>query len=208
MSTRGAIGFRIDGKDHIAFNHWDSYPSGLGADILKQLQTASVHDLAALPDRVRNLILFTKDNPPSQDQITAAEERAGIEPSNMNIEEWLEVLQEGQGSLTPYITGEWPIMYDSHTFLLDSLFCEWAYIVNLDDGTLEVYKGFNTEPNGAGRYASQHRERDGEYYGVVLVDTVSLSDVAHADIDALVEKWERIGEEPEEDEDESDEPTE
>jgi len=35
---------------------------------------------------------------------------------------------------------------NSIDFAADSLFCEFAYVVNLDKDTLEIYKGFNEEP--------------------------------------------------------------
>lgn len=42
---------------------------------------------------------------------------------------------------------------DHHEFIEDSLWCEWAYIINLDDEVLEIYKGFQTRPHSNGRYA-------------------------------------------------------
>ena len=30
----------------------------------------------------------------------------------------------------------------------DSIWCEWAYVIDLDKGTFEVYKGFNKQPLG------------------------------------------------------------
>lgn len=85
-------------------------------------------------------------------------------------------------------------------FLIDSLFCEWAYIINLDSGKLEIYHGFNHDPDALGRYASQNIPRNwsgishmvvvgpnGEaepvdwkpktYYGVALAQEVPLSDI-------------------------------
>ena len=35
---------------------------------------------------------------------------------------------------------------DNIEFAADSLFCEWAYVIDLDKGTFEVYQGFNQEP--------------------------------------------------------------
>lgn len=38
-------------------------------------------------------------------------------------------------------------MIDDSEFLNDSLFCEWTYIINLDNEQFEVYRGFNKDPS-------------------------------------------------------------
>ena len=35
---------------------------------------------------------------------------------------------------------------DDINFAADSLFCEWAYVIDLDKSTFEAYVGFNKEP--------------------------------------------------------------
>ena len=77
-------------------------------------------------------------------------------------------------------------MTDDHSFLLDSVFCEWAYIINLDTKELEVYRGWNEDPTAPGRYASL-KEADwtrddgivvkANYYGVTLLTTIPLMDI-------------------------------
>lgn len=37
-------------------------------------------------------------------------------------------------------------LYDSYAFGGDSLFCEYAYVIDLDNEVLERYKGFNKRP--------------------------------------------------------------
>ena len=37
MGTRGVIGFRIDDKDKVMYNHMDSYPEYLGVKILEDI---------------------------------------------------------------------------------------------------------------------------------------------------------------------------
>ena len=67
--------------------------------------------------------------------------------------------------------------YDRLDFLYDSLFCEYAYIINLDSGYLEFYKGFNTDLKAEGRYAKFKSEDDSTYFGVKLVQEIPLEHI-------------------------------
>ena len=64
-----------------------------------------------------------------------------------------------------------------NSFLHDSLFCEFAYIVNLDKEVLEFYIGFNKNPQADGRYASFYSEPDSVYCGVKLSKEIPLSEL-------------------------------
>ena len=68
---------------------------------------------------------------------------------------------------------------DEHRFLLDSLFCEFAYIINLDTNKLEYYEGFNLDPNAPGRYAKYtfYKNDENVYYGVALIKEFDLIDL-------------------------------
>jgi len=63
-------------------------------------------------------------------------------------------------------------------FMADSVFCEYAYILNLDTEELEFYRGRNTNPHAAGRYAAKGRWSPPSpmvgvsYYGVRLVKAI------------------------------------
>jgi hypothetical protein len=61
-------------------------------------------------------------------------------------------------------------------FAADSLFCEWAYVLDLDREVLEVYTGFQKTPHQKGRFANMPYEPEGhrkgkpqEYWPVALV---------------------------------------
>jgi hypothetical protein len=78
------------------------------------------------------------------------------------------------------------LMIDNHRFLRDSIYCEWAYIVNLDAEVLEVHVGWNTDPRAPGRYAHlqrEHttseiaRERVTEYFGVRHLASFPLREI-------------------------------
>jgi hypothetical protein len=45
------------------------------------------------------------------------------------------------------------IIIDSNEFIYNSLFCEWAYIVNFDSRFFEIYRGFQKYPHNKGRYS-------------------------------------------------------
>ena len=67
-------------------------------------------------------------------------------------------------------------MIDKQDFLHDSLFCEWAYIINLTDNILEVYTGFQKE-KPKGRYSEVAPSSDYNippYYAVGLLATYPL----------------------------------
>lgn len=69
-------------------------------------------------------------------------------------------------------------IFESSPFLNNSLYCEYAYIINLDDGVLEYYRGGNQNPNAKGRYA--HNKAPTicfEYYGVRLTQEVQLNEI-------------------------------
>ncbi len=84
---------------------------------------------------------------------------------------WYKLLREAQGKMDVYLTGELRYMIDGIEFIKDSLFCEWAYIINLDNNTLEVWKGFQQSPQKDNRYGTSLE--DG-YYPCALIKTYPL----------------------------------
>jgi len=182
MGTRGAFGFRFEVKDKVTYNHWDSYPSGLGNNIAKFLKEfTSVDELKKIAEGIK---LIQKDDKPTTKQKAECKELGLFDPevSNQSDDDWYCLLRNSQGDLSIYAKG-FKYMIDSHKFLEDSLFCEWAYIINLDTAQLEIYQGFNKDQNARGRYASLRRKIDGEYFGVALERTIPLADFFGKDVD-------------------------
>lgn len=168
MSTRGAYGFRLENKDYIAYNHSDSYPSGLGEDILKQVKKLARNK--SLKDKVRALKLVSEDSKPNEEDIDKLRQYSNTDVGGQSLTDWYCLLRNIQGNLGAHLEAGYIV--NSCGFLGDSLFCEWAYIVNLDTGKLEIYKGFNKNPEARGRYAAI--KKDSEYCGVRLVKTFAL----------------------------------
>lgn len=142
--TNGAVGIRFKGVDKVGYNHSDSYPLGLGQEVLNFLRGKTINKLREIYKKIT-----VHDN---ADELDAWD----WENSQFNNS-----------------------FYNDECFLHDSLFCEYAYIINLDNKTLEIYEGFNRLPNGKGRYAEFSIEREGDgrkYYGVKLVKKFNLED--------------------------------
>ena len=149
MGTRGAIGFRSNGVDKVTYNHYDSYPTGLGFDLMKELNKAKMC-VKAMRRRFEQ-----------------------IEMWNGKCD-----FTEG-GALLKYL--ETLKMDKSNNFMEDSLWCEWAYVVNLDDEVLEIYEGANKDKDALGRYASLQTKSNQEsgrgYMGVALIAIIHLDDL-------------------------------
>jgi hypothetical protein len=72
-------------------------------------------------------------------------------------------------------------LIDKSDFASDSLFCEYAYVVDLDNDTLELFRGFQEEPHDEGRFASAWKvtkEPRHQYYPVKLVKTIPFANLA------------------------------
>ena len=146
MGTRGVFGFRVNGEDKVNYNHMDSYPDGNGMAILRFL-----HD-------------FRDGKSPVEKLAGAGLKRDWI----AELREAAAVLTEAcEGDLTQYSGCDmWATLscglHGGYIeFILNSLMCEWGYIINLDDELLEVYQGWQLAPHEKGRYA--HRTENLEY---------------------------------------------
>lgn len=155
MGTRGLMGFAIDSKLKLAYNHFDSYPSGLGVDMLTFARTISEDDWKLKPviqEQARNLRLVDSTSPPTAQQIEQLTPYADRRVGGRSLDEWYVLLRETQGD--PAKTLESGYMENGDGFQYDSLFCEWGYILDLDWDILEVYRGFQKEPHTEGRFAA------------------------------------------------------
>lgn len=203
MGTRGAYGFRIEGQDKLSYNHWDSYPSGLGEKLIKELGRSKRAEetfsqwLTRLRTIAKTIVLVDNDTPPTAEEIKTLEKWTDLTVSEQTVDDWYCLLREAQGVLEPWIADNITVMFNGNGFMANSLFCEWAYVINLDTGMFETYKGFNKSPGGPGRYAELKREASWAsetYYGVTLVHELPLSDLWTVDIEA----WLKIVDPPEE----------
>lgn len=176
MSTRGCIGFRKDGKDVLQYNHSDSYPDWLGRRMLEYLATHTPDQMAEVVSRLK---VVAEDYVPTPEEVEDHCDSFDASVREGSPLDTYGLLRNAQGDLAYYDDPRHVLWTDSAGFMGDSLFCEWAYVINLDEGTLEVYAGFNKDPQAPGRYAASHQ--DGEYWGVALVRAYPLASLPSGD---------------------------
>lgn len=184
MGTRGLYGIRKDGVDKLTYNHFDSYPSGLGNEIVGFIQNTSDEGLNKFFDLIR---LVDGESKPKYEDIDACIKTgiANLDVSDRSVGDWYCLTRELQGDFKKYKelinTTQTIYMLDEHEFIKDSLFCEYAYIINLDDKTLEYYVGFQKQPDKTNRYGVKPNN---DYYPCKMLKAFSFEDIrSKADID-------------------------
>lgn len=80
-------------------------------------------------------------------------------------------------------TGQKMRVTNDISFIRDSLYCEYAYLVNLDSRELEFWKGFQDTPTPDNRYGTS--ENDG-YYPCKLVATFPFDKIRNTPTQDIV----------------------
>lgn len=179
MGTRGLYGFRKNGIDKLTYNHFDSYPDYLGQIMVEFCKTTSVEEMNKIFDRV---VLVEEGSTPTKEQIVECAEFYNGSVSTGQIEDWYCLLRNAQGNPNVYKHGL-KYMIDNQGFIKDSLFCEYAYIINLDEECLEFYVGFQKEPDEYNRYGT---ESDDGYYPCKLLEEYSLGEINESLVEVIV----------------------
>jgi hypothetical protein len=180
MGTRHLIAAMVDGQYRLAqYGQWDGNPGGQGLGVLRflrDMKPSFVEKLRgcryATDEQIKETWNGYKISPEGMVAYDEAKDHDRKYPSLSR--------DTGSDILALIQTAEtMPLLRDSIDFAGDSLFCEWAYVVDFDKRTFEVYRGFNNSsvPDGE-RFANAPMEdsprRDVKYYPVKLAKSYSL----------------------------------
>lgn len=193
MSTRGLVGWVLDGNFHATYNHSDSYPEYLGQRMYELVRT--IQNTPLMEDSLRaglsRLKAVEEDDKPSGPAKTYYKNiglyNGGF--SDRNEDDWYCLLREAQGAELFSLVADSKLKHfiESKDFLKDSLFCEWGWVLNFDTRSLEVYKGFWKKP---GKYSTiltekeKNTARDNGYYPCERIREIPFDAVAE-------DKWMR-----------------
>ena len=199
MGTRHLTVVVVDGIHRVAqYGQWDGYPDGQG-----RILTTILHD-----------ILTTNRLSEFEDKVRALKWVADDEVERRwpgNDKELYELYPEwgrdtGAEILQIVLDGGAPHgLCDNITFGLDSLFCEFAYVVDLDAKTIEFYKGFNKDPaKNAPRFmalpdAQAHLDKENKdrnsatrYEAVTMVGTFTFDELMQEGAQAIVDRMNKL----------------
>jgi hypothetical protein len=149
----------VDGVERVAqYGQWDHYPSGQGLAILsfckRNLRTRKQR--AEFAEKVRRCGFISDAEVHERWASCGAKpdsEFVSVDIAAVFNQKYPSLSRDTGGKILDLILAGETRLTDSKEFIHDSLFCEWAYCVNLDTGMLEVYKGFQKAPHDKGRYS-------------------------------------------------------
>lgn len=143
MSTRGAYGFIKHKEAKVSYNHFDSYLEGLGNKMVDFIRNTSKEELNDIFDKIILVNQTDKPNKEQNEEISNFLSNLGLE-NDYKIEnfgsgerDWYYLLSNCQGSPELFKQGL-RYMTDDKTFLEDHLFCEFAYLIDLDNDKLVI----------------------------------------------------------------------
>jgi hypothetical protein len=192
MGTRGFVAFVADERETVTYNHWDSYPEGLGIVVLEFVRELTEHTEVEYREKAAHVKHVDDDVPPTRDQVVELIGHANLGVSTGQAAEWYVLLRETHGK--PGLILD--VGYAEHApkWPLDSLFAEWGYVIDFDRRKLEVYTGFQHSVPEFGRWAGlspepRYEGDSADYHAVGLAKTYDFDDLPTSD--AFVKELEK-----------------
>jgi hypothetical protein len=190
MGTRNLVMVQLDGKLVISqYGQWDGMPEGQGAGVVEFLHGLSKEKMEQFKANLRTV------RPITEEELKQYWKDAGADDSgfvNMRVSSKFQDMHPqlsrncGSDILKYVLTNKnLPVSLDE-TFMYDSLFCEWAYLVDLDNNVLEVYEGFNETPleKGVDRFYTEDTSllsSNDNYQPIALIITFPLDNLPAVD---------------------------
>jgi hypothetical protein len=171
MGTRGFMGVVVDQQVKLTYNHFDSYPAGLGLDVLHYMRGVPNEEIE-ITRSLAKLLAPVPETDPTDTDVKRLETWTDLHVGSRTPDgrpSWYQLLRRTQGDIGAVLAAG--LYEDAGEFAADSLFCEWGYLIDLDAETFEVYEGFQRAPHEKGRFAGlpQRAYAHGEFHPVALV---------------------------------------
>lgn len=175
MGTRNLTIVHKNGEYKVAqYGQWDGYPEGLGASILNFLKNINIDTFKHCIERVS---FYTQEE---LEEIDKNIEETRKDIPNYNWQKiYPHLSRDCGGDILNYILFKGVNkVKNAIEFAANSLFCEWAYVIDLDTNKFEVYCGFNKEElsNDERFYFLEDKSED-DYHLVKFVKSYDIFDL-------------------------------
>lgn len=180
MGTRNLVSVYVDGVPVVAqYGQWDGYPGGQGRVVLdfcrKYLKTPEGRE--AFKTKLRQCRWLREGEAAEFLQKIGVGEGAFMSMAQAGqYDDQFPYQSRDIGAKILGMVRDAPgevVLQNSTSFAGESLFCEYAYVVDITEAKLEAYVGFQKSPPPEGeRFANA--PRDGDYYPVRLARSWDL----------------------------------
>lgn len=136
MGTRNLTIVHSNGEYKVAqYGQWDGYPEGLGVQLLKYLKGININELR---NAVNDCTYLSKED---FDEINKNIDEVRKDNPRFSWQKFYPELSRDTGGdiLELIMFKNKTKLKNSLNFAADSLFCEWAYVIDLDKNTYEVW---------------------------------------------------------------------
>lgn len=142
MSTSGFIGFRINDIIKGTYNHLDSYPSELGNNMVEFIRKVIKDELLGeLVYKLKRINMVNAISTPTEEQIVKYSKFSDITVGKQRLTDWYVLLRRTQGIETfeCIMNNTLKHMIDNTAFFTDKIMCEYGYVLNFDNLSIEFY---------------------------------------------------------------------
>ena len=174
------------------FVQWDGYPAGQGEACCAFIQGA---DLEAFQESVRE-VKFVDDEEVAarwKEIDPRAGEWVSIEVSEKFEARYPQFHRNTGARILPLVVEGCREVVDDRIFAANGLFCEWAYVLDLGRGVLEIHEGFQKEPHRVGRFSAlpldEETHKGEQYYPARLVAEVPFTEIKKEGVLALARRF-------------------
>ena len=153
MGTRGFIVLICNTKIIVVYNHFDSYPDGLGSIVIRDLNNLlKQYSMDQLKELIDKLKIVSDSVPPTESEKELLSKYANLTVNKRTLDDWYCLLHKCQGSLIKILESEYadsPILsieelddyiknsWVNYTYTLNfdtnEFFCNKYYIDKLDN---------------------------------------------------------------------------
>ena len=175
MGTRNLTIVHKNGKYKVAqYGQWDGYPEGLGVTLLNFLKGVNMN---AFKNVIDDVSFYT------QEELEDIDKQIDEARKNIPNFEWQRhyphLSRDCGGEILTHIAFRGVTkVKNSIDFAADSLFCEWAYVIDLDTNKFEVYEGFNKEKLSSDeRFYYLEEKSEGNYHPIKFVKAYDIDNL-------------------------------